>query len=332
MEKYLLSCDWGTSSFRLRLVDTATGHVPGEVLSGNGVATTFDAWNVAHRQTGIERTAFFHQFLQHEIDRLSAAIFTQLNQIPVVVSGMASSSIGLAELPYAPLPFALDGTGARTQWFEPTPDFDHRLLLISGINSPHDVMRGEETQLVGLGDLLDKSGQYIVIFPGTHAKHLYVEHGELVDFETYMTGELFSVLTRHTILKESTDTADLVAWLHREDESFRRGVLAAGSANLLQSLFRVRTNQLFGHLTRPQNALYLSGLLIGSELRGLQKKRGWQLMLCCDTNLADFYEQAISILGMAKQTTKLDADTVRRSVVLGHLKIREHQLALAETT
>ena len=330
MEKYLFSCDWGTSSFRLRLVDTDTGRVLGEALSPNGVAATFDAWTVAHNQTGIERAAYFCQFLSQQIARFPATISISVNQISVVVSGMASSSIGLAELPYASLPFALDGTGARTQWFEPTPDFDHRLLLISGICSPHDVMRGEETQLVGLGDLLVESGQYIVIFPGTHAKHLYVEDGKLVDFETFMTGELFGVLTRHTILKESTDTADLAALVHCEGDSFRRGVLASGSANLLQSLFRVRTNQLFGHLTQPQNALYLSGLLIGTELRGLQRQRGWQLMLCCDTNLVDFYEQAISILGLAKQTTKLDTDTVRQSVTLGHLKIREHQLALIE--
>ena len=330
MEKHLLSCDWGTSSFRLRFVDIATGHVLGEVLSANGVAATFDAWHVAHNQTGMERAVFFCQFLRQQITRLSATIATSLTRLPVVLSGMASSSIGLAELPYAHLPFALNGAGARVHWLEPTPDFDHRLLLISGISSPHDVMRGEETQLIGLGNLLDGSGQYIVIFPGTHSKHLYVDNGELVDFETFMTGELFGTLARHTILKESTNTADLAAWLHRDGDSFRQGVLASGSANLLQSLFRVRTNQLFGHLTQPQNALYLSGLLVGSELRGLQRQRDWQLILCCDTNLADFYEQAIAVLGLAQQTTRLTTDQVRDSVISGHLRIMEHQLTLTE--
>lgn len=330
MEKHLLSCDWGTSSFRLRLVDTHNGQALGEVLSANGAAATFDAWHVAYNQTGMARAVFFCQFLRQQIDRLSATITTNLSQIPVVVSGMASSSIGLAELPYADLPFALDGAGARVHWFEPTPDFDHRLLLISGISSPHDVMRGEETQLIGLGDLINESHKSIVIFPGTHAKHLYVENNELVNFQTFMTGELFGVIARHTILKESTDTADLASWLHREGESFRQGVVASGSANLLRSLFRVRTNQLFGHLTQSQNALYLSGLLIGTELHGLQKQRDWQLILCCDTNLVDFYHQAIGVLGLSARTTRLDADQVRQSVIAGHLKIMEHQLTLTE--
>ncbi len=330
MEKHLLSCDWGTSSFRLRLADTHNGQVLGEVLSANGVSATFDAWHGAHKQTGIGRTAFFCQFLQHQIDRLSATISLNLEQVLVVVSGMASSSIGLAELPYADLPFALDGAGARVQWFEPTPDFHHRLLLISGISSRHDVMRGEETQLIGLGDLFNGSDKFIVIFPGTHSKHLYVWQKQIVDYQTFMTGELFGALARHTILKESTDTTDLVSWLHRNSEPFRQGVVASGSANLLQSLFTVRTNQLFGHLTQSQNALYLSGLLIGTELRGLQQKTDWRLMLCCDTNLIDFYEQAIAVLGMSAQTTKLDADTVRQSVILGHLKIMQHQLVLTE--
>ena len=140
----------------------------------------------------------------------------------------------------------------------------------------------------------------------------------------------FIVLIRHTILKESTEDADLGQWLEQEPEPFRQGVLASESGNLLGSLFSVRTNQLFRRFDRYQNALYLSGLLIGSELRPLHQKHDGQIILCCDNNLVDFYEMAIAQLGLADRTLKIAAEQIRHSAIAGHLKIMDHQLALAD--
>lgn len=331
MKKHLLSCDWGTSSFRLRLVETDDGRVLGERLLPSGVAATFDAWKSQQRQTGVERDAFFYQFLTTQIEWLSDFLSTPLTQVPMALSGMASSTIGLAEVPYATLPFSLDGGQVSVRWFDTQPGFDHRLLLISGVRSRQDVMRGEETQLIGLSDQLAPFDRCVLVFPGTHSKHMYVARNELIDFQTLMTGELFGVLAQHTILKESTDATELGSRLTAEGDAFRKGVQASESANLLGSLFTVRTNQLFNQLTRPQNALYLSGLLIGTELRLLQQKPDWHIVLCCDNNLVDFYEQAITHLGLSKRTTRIEADRIRHSAIAGHLKIMQHQSTLTAT-
>lgn len=334
MNDYLLSCDWGTSSFRLRLVDTRTGRVLGEHLLPIGVAATFDTWKVEHDRTEVERETFFSQFLKAQINTLADSLSVSLEQVPVVLSGMASSSIGMAELPYANLPFSLDGSQVSVRWFAPRPEFKfgHRLLLVSGVRSPRDVMRGEETQLIGLRDILTEGTRSVLIFPGTHSKHMYVEGSQLIDFQTFMTGEVFSVLTSHSILKESTDAAKLIDGLQLDPATFRRGVQASESPSLLHNLFTVRTNQLFGKLTRPQNALYLSGLLIGSELRGLLPKSDWRLVLCCDNNLIDFYTEALAELGLLERTTRIDAERIRYAATEGHLNILNHQLTLAQAT
>lgn len=329
--KYLLSCDWGTTSFRLRLVDWNSGRVLGEQLQPSGIAKTFDAWKVAQRQSGIGQEAFFFQFLQSQVKGLAQTRSLSLAGVPMVLSGMASSSIGLAEVPYAHLPFSLNGSQVSVRWFDPQIQFDHRLLLISGVRGLRDVMRGEETQLIGLSELLDPTEQYALIFPGTHSKHMFVQKNHLIDFQTFMTGELFDALVHHTILKQSTDAADLVGWLTRERDWFAEGVRASASVNLLHSLFTVRTNQLLGEFTKPQNALYLSGLLIGTELRPLIDKTNWNLVLCCDNNLVDFYEQAIQVLGLSGRTTKIDADRIRHSAIAGQLKIMQHQLTQPTT-
>ncbi|MBN8826350.1 MAG: 2-dehydro-3-deoxygalactonokinase [Spirosoma sp.] len=331
MNEFLLSCDWGTSSFRLRLVDTRSGRVLGEQLLPTGVAATFDTWKIEHDRTEIERETFFSKCLNTQIDALADSLAISLEHVPVVLSGMASSSIGMAELPYANLPFSLDGSQVSVRWFAPRPGFNHRLLLISGVRGPKDVMRGEETQMIGLSDLLTEANRSVLIFPGTHSKHMYIENGQLVDFQTFMTGEVFSVLTSYSILKESTDVADLANGLTRYRANFQEGVRASESPALLHELFAVRTNQLFGKLTRPQNALYLSGLLIGAELRTLFQKPDWRLVLCCDNNLVDFYTEALTVLGLWQHTTRIDADHIRYAATEGHLKIMNHQLTLAET-
>jgi len=332
MNRQLLSCDWGTSSFRLRLVDPLSGDVLGEVLSPTGVAATFDAWKTEQERSGVQRIDFFCHFLQQRIDELERLLALPLDGLPVVLSGMASSSIGMAELPYASLPFPLDGGQVKVRWLAARPGFPHRLLLISGVRSLQDVMRGEETQLIGLSEQLPPGKPCVLVFPGTHSKHMYVEQGQMTDFRTFMTGEVFSALVHHTILKESTNPTDLALRLGQDPLSFQKGVLASESANLLGNLFTIRTNQLFERLDRSQNALYLSGLLIGTELQELRRKPDWQLVLCCDNNLVDFYTQAIDFLDLTERTITIAPAQIRHAAITGHLRIINYQLALTDAT
>ena len=113
---------------------------------------------------------------------------------PILISGMASSSIGWRELPYACLPFPLDGSGARWQEIERVGE--HRVFVFSGLAAESDVLRGEETEVLGLaagGALAPFREQALLVLPGTHSKHVRIEAGSITGFSTYMTGELFEV-------------------------------------------------------------------------------------------------------------------------------------------
>ena len=281
MKKYIISCDWGTTAFRLRLIETIDYKVISECISLEGVARTYEAWK-ARGTPAHEKQGFFIDKLKQQMAVLSNQSNMPLEGLNIVISGMASSSIGMVELPYATLPFNLDGSQANIQLIEADAFFLHKIMLISGVRSDDDVMRGEETQLIGLIDLLNLSPNqpYIFILPGTHSKHLYLENNRLVNFHTYMTGEIFNILSNHSILKDSIEIETSDNLSNPELAAFKKGVLEANSTGILNSLFKVRTNQLFQKLNKKENGFYLSGLLIGSELKQLLTESNCQLVLC----------------------------------------------------
>jgi 2-dehydro-3-deoxygalactonokinase len=147
MNKYILCCDWGTTSFRLRLVDRYTYEVAGELLSSGGVAGTFRSWK---EQTKINRFDYYSEILKSSILELGNRSGKSLESIPVIVSGMASSTLGMEEIPYAELPFNISGIQASVKIFENFNGPGANLVLVSGLKSYEDVMRGEEAQLIGL--------------------------------------------------------------------------------------------------------------------------------------------------------------------------------------
>ena len=109
-----LSCDWGTSAFRLRLVERETLKILAETHSKEGNAATADLWQQAG-QPSEQRVAFYRAIIQKHLMKLEAEAKMPLDDVPVVVSGMASSTIGMLELPYRPLPFAVDGSDLLTR-------------------------------------------------------------------------------------------------------------------------------------------------------------------------------------------------------------------------
>ncbi len=123
-------------------------------------------------------------------------------------------------------------------------------------------MRGEETQLLGVTEP-DFTG--LVCIPGTHSKWVRIDAGRIVEFSTYMTGELFSVIAEHSILAHALETAGPSPV---DGPPFREGLSTALAAptSLTASLFRLRAAQLLGFAQRAEGAARLSGLLIGTEL------------------------------------------------------------------
>lgn len=304
--KYFLSCDWGTTSFRLRLVETDSGNVIAEERSGAGIAGTYQQW----QQTSQPREAFFATIIDRQIDVLSERTGIPLQEVPVVLSGMASSSIGMVELPYKELPFGLSGADLTVHTFG-------RFIIISGVCSENDVMRGEETKVIGCTVSLPDTA--LLLMPGTHNKHLVVKGGQVVRFKTYMTGEFFDLLSTHSILAASVNSDGVLDDPACRD-CFKLGLHAGQSENLLHAAFMVRTNQLLKKIPAVYNNFYLSGLLIGAELKEVPSNM--PVFLVAGPVHIPLYTLACQILGIHVGAV-IDADEAlirgQREIIKLHL-------------
>ncbi|WP_162946315.1 2-dehydro-3-deoxygalactonokinase [Chitinophaga barathri] len=259
-----LSCDWGTSNFRLRLVRKDDLLVLATVQNDQGIAQTAKAWQ---QQGGTSRKMYYTDFLNRQISEMEHQLGKTLSGIPVVMSGMVSSSIGLVELPYTKLPFNTDGTGLTPEFIE---NGHNPLLVISGACTADDVMRGEETKIVGAAASMPVTEQEkLLLLPGTHSKHVWVQGGQVTGFHTFMTGEFFALLSGGGILAGSVAEGGAFSDPANR-ESFISAVRHSREIPVLQHCFRVRTNQLLKGMPAEQNYYYLSGLLIGEELKAIK--------------------------------------------------------------
>ncbi len=291
--KQFLSCDWGTSSFRLKLVETSTWFTLAEVQNNNGISPTFTFW----KQSGTEqdRFLFFAAIIKSSISEMESKINKSLSGTPVVISGMASSSLGMINLPYKKLPFKTDGSDVKLHCVKASLDFDHDVIVISGVCSETDVMRGEETQLVGC--VQDhQHEEHLYIFPGTHSKHITVKENSVSAFKTYMTGELFALLSKNGTLAEAVDVTSALLD-EKSIQSFKQGVEDTMKSNLLHSLFMVRTRFLLHHNPKELNYNYLSGLLIGHEVKDLINLNLNGITLV-SSNINNHYQMAIQTLNI----------------------------------
>ncbi|MEJ0103944.1 MAG: 2-dehydro-3-deoxygalactonokinase [Bacteroidota bacterium] len=323
MQNRVLSCDWGSSSFRLRLVDTNSREAIAEIVSGSGNAAIYKKWKEG---PNTDRVLFYLRYLKEAVEKLSAESGISLDEMIILVSGMASSSVGIRELQYAEVPFSMDGHSAHTAWISGQPVLPNDILLISGLQNAGDVMRGEETQLVGLADLCDGPGKEegLYILPGTHSKHVTVRHNRIVHFETYMTGEVFDILTRHSMLAHAVSAPVDNTVTNLDIEAFLAGVAKSFASQLLNGLFSVRINQLKDYLPGQQNYFYLSGLLIGTELRSIRKESRQRLYLCCGKNMQPFYQMALEYASLAGKTITIAPEIMDRSAAAGQIKILKY--------
>jgi 2-dehydro-3-deoxygalactonokinase len=241
----LVAVDWGTTSLRAYLV-------------GDGEAT-IDRMEAPLGILQVPDGDFGGTF-----DRIVGPWLEDYGALPVVASGMIGSRQGWREAPYVAIPagaadlaaklVAVTSPGGHAVWLVPG-------LLRLGDEALPDVMRGEETQVIGNLEA-DDSRRQVFVLPGTHSKWVIVEAGHIVRFATFMTGELFAILRSHSILGR------LMQGDAHDGEAFRRGVEQAGMADtgLLQRLFSARTLPLLDRLSPTGVASYLSGLLVGQEI------------------------------------------------------------------
>ena len=276
----LLSLDWGTTSLRGYLIGSA-----GEIL-----ATRVGPYGILQINNG----DFAKALRQFAGDWLKKFAYS-----PILASGMIGARQGWNEVPYVDVPAGLaDLQPISFDGFEQPFYFVPGLVFHNPAGVP-DIMRGEETQVVGIGT------DGIFLLPGSHSKWVLVRENKIIWFATFMTGELFAALKDHTILGR------MMAGTKPDDQAFSRGVSwGEQSGSSLQALFSARTLALFGDLPESGVADYLSGLLIGAEIteaRDMIDTSNTDITIVGGQDLSDRYEKALAMCGLRSRAAAKDA-------------------------
>ncbi|MGB1780844.1 MAG: 2-dehydro-3-deoxygalactonokinase [Limisphaerales bacterium] len=327
MKPFFLSCDWGTSSFRLRCMDIATGDCLREWRDQIGVKA------FAHEHRALDpqaRAEAFEGFLCEAADRLLAELGAPNETVTMVLSGMTTSTIGWMDLPYAKTPFALDGTQAVTHERKgKTPEGrEISFTLISGVCSDHEMMRGEETELMGLFRMpchADLAENCVTILPGTHSKHIHIRSRKIEAIETFMSGECLEVLSQHSILSANADMEVLwkqgFQWTSEEQKkAFTDGVHRSARRGLLGNLFQTRTRGVLHQHPSSTNVWFLVGLLIGEEWVTFKEHHSGDLpvLLAAGNKFSHLYDQAARTLELTNPIHTVEPSTMEMASSLGH--------------
>ncbi len=294
MSAAVAAADWGTSSFRLWLLDRS-GAVVKESRSAEGM--------LAAGKDG------FAAILERHLAELGAAA-----GLPVIICGMAGARQGWIEAPYASVPARPEDVVAGSV---AAPGGSRAIRILPGLAqraaAAPDVMRGEETQLAGIFPLFS-SGRHLICMPGTHSKWVEAEDGAVTGFRTWLTGELFSVLSRQSILRHSLGEEPVAAT--GDNAAFRQACAEAleDGGDIGSSLFRIRAASLLQDLTPADASARLSGLLIGAEIASARRvfgSAGGKVILVSSSALGLLYRAALDIAGLT--VLSADADEAVRT-------------------
>ena len=287
-----LILDWGTTNFRAFAMDE----------QGQVVDKTERKMGLLQVEDGAFAT---------ELESLLSEWLGEYKHFPIYMAGMVGSAQGWVNVPYVSTPTNVQSLAQNTHQFD--LPWGATATIIPGVShcdehGHYDVMRGEEVQLFGLLELAGKP-TLEAAFPGTHSKHANIEAGKLVSFSTYMTGELFSALSTQTILGRGLPKQV------SSNAAFVKGVEESSNPSITNQLFKARTHRLFGNLEESEVFDYLSGLLIGNEVRELHQE---SIYLVGGKNLSERYDQACRQLN--KTTEYVNGDD---TFIAGMLKIKE---------
>jgi len=279
----MIAIDWGTSGFRAYRL-TAEGAIADKRSAQLGILAVKDGK--------------FAEALESQVGD-----WLETDEAPVVMSGMIGSRQGWKEAPYAKCPAGVKEIAAgmievrwrssRAAWIVPG-------LSCRDAQGVPDVMRGEETQILGALDHIVESPAWICL-PGTHSKWVRLESGKIMHFATHMTGEVFAVMKAHSILGRT------MAEAQPDPVAFQSGVLRARSpGGLLHHLFGVRARVVSNDLSEDDSAAYLSGLLVGHELAAIPRLTDVAYLLGTP-ELEHLYSEALKCYGI--DTVSLDPDS-----------------------
>ena len=273
----LIAIDWGTSSLRGALIEN--GSVAEERTFARGILT-------------VEPGGFPAVFESCFGDWMMPGTLC-------LISGMAGSQHGWLEAPYCPCPAGFDDVAARLAWI-----VRGCIAIVPGLSidtgGVPDVMRGEETQVFGalqwLG--LGNTGQVRLVLPGTHSKWVTVTDSKITHFSTWMTGEFYALLRQQSILARTLPVHEPPP----DPDTFGQGVKhALRGDGLLHTAFSARTLALFKRMAADALPSYLSGLVIGEELRCQALQPDDSVVIVGADALVARYEQALALLGVTCQ-------------------------------
>ena len=271
-----IAADWGTTNRRAYRLD-ADGNCIGEFEDDKGILS-------------VPKGGFGDAV---------AEIRRRLGDRPLLLAGMVGSNRGWVEAPYVPCPAGFEELAASLVWPE-----EGSTAILPGVSftDQADVMRGEETQLLGAyaGGLIPADA--LVCHPGTHNKWARLRGGRIERFRTVMTGELFNLLREYSIL------ADLLAGTAEPGRAFASGVRCGLSdACLTSELFKIRARVLLGQADPADAPSYCSGLLIGSDVRaGLREGDDGEIIVMGRPELTRLYSEAVRIAG--RQCREVDGE------------------------
>ncbi|PXW40794.1 2-dehydro-3-deoxygalactonokinase [Klebsiella oxytoca] len=234
-----------------------------------------------------------------------AAVFSEITQnwrdsaTPVIMAGMVGSNVGWKIAPYLPVPVHFSAIGQQLT------SVSDKVWIIPGLcvsrDDNHNVMRGEETQLLGAQAIAPSS---IYVMPGTHCKWVQADHQQIHDFRTVMTGEFHHLLLRYSLVGAGLPEQE------SSMESFSAGLeRGLNSPAVLPQLFEVRASHVLGSLPRELVSEFLSGLLIGAEVATLSEQFSGQqsITLVAGSSLTSRYLQAFHAIG--REVCAVDGDT-----------------------
>ena len=292
--------DWGTTRLRLHLCDGNGALL--ERAEGPGAATV-----------GADFARVF--------DTLTGDWMRADSGLQALLCGMVGSTIGWVQAPYVECPARAHQIAAGCVTLR-----GGRVRIVPGLSCRNslgapDVLRGEETQILGLLERQPalRAGRHVLWMPGTHVKWVVIDDGAVTGFHTAPTGELYALIAEHSVLAAGAVRSPTIA----VGEPFRRGLRASSGprGDLLSRLFQVRSRQLSGEIPAGDAAAFLSGLLIGHDVSGaaalLDASATTTLQLVGTPELTTLYRVALESNGIASVATDGDA-ALRAGLLVVH--------------
>lgn len=229
---------------------------------------------------------------------------------PRLACGMIGARDGWIEMPYLDVPVIPETICSQIS--SVTANDNRPVHVMPGLRTPQrpDVMRGEETQVIGLiASQGPGHGDATLVLPGTHSKWITLRGNAIVDFRTLMTGEMYSIILKHSIIGAGLNTADAATAPTQARMAFHKGVSAvieSANAGMTSSLFALRAWRLNGDLAEEDVASCLSGMLIAEEIRAVNEDarfdRSAVVHLGGESGLCEAYREVLALF---------DIETVR---------------------